>query len=480
MMHRLAAFAAVLALAVLGVAACADGGSSASVAADAKVSVAGGSSGGSPSARLKAFSGHGRLAFVSDDRLYVLDGSAAGKPATLHTVVTGKVPGSHGSAAGEPSTLHTVVTGKVPGSPAWSPDGRWLAFLVGAPSADGAVTSGALWLAGPDGQGAHQVLPKSGGFAWSPKADELAAVSGYGGKLFAVQPGRPPYPVLEAPGLTEASPAWSPDGRELAVAVVNVTAKKRLVSSAIDVFPATGGIAATTIAFSRADALIVDGWWANGQGLFAWSDPRDSASLAVNGLPLVSYTLDGKTATQLASTLVHTEFAVPGGNGVTLVTGGDRYLWKAKTIEDCAVSGKCGPGMDATPAPVNLDPAGAWDKGEPTLAFVHAAQETAAGFSQQELKAWYRTRELWVWVGTGANPHPVTRAGAGVAAPTWSANSQDILYVRDNALWLIPIFASSGYPSSAPALPVVSQLFAGNWPNVDGYTAWQSQFAWRT
>ena len=113
---------------------------------------------------------------MSDNRLYVLDGSAAGKPATLHTVVTGKAPGS-------------------PGSPAWSPDGRWLAFLVGTPSADGAVTSGALWLAGPDGQDAHQALPKSAGFAWSPKADEIAAVSGVGGKLFAVKPGQPIIPV---------------------------------------------------------------------------------------------------------------------------------------------------------------------------------------------------------------------------------------------------------------------------------------------
>ena len=76
-----------------------------------------------------------------------------------------------------------------PGSPAWSPDGRWLAFLVGTPSADGAVTSGALWLAGPDGQDAHQVLPKVAGFAWSPTADELAATSGPAGSCSRCSPG---------------------------------------------------------------------------------------------------------------------------------------------------------------------------------------------------------------------------------------------------------------------------------------------------
>ena len=40
------------------------------------------------------------------------------------------------------------------------------------------------------------------------------------------------------------------------------------------------------------------------------------------------------------------------------------------------------------------------------------------------------------------------------------------------------MFTANGDLSTAPALPVVSQLFAGNWPNVNGYTAWQSQFAW--
>lgn len=197
-MGRLAASVAALAVVVLGVTACADSGSTGHAAAVAKESAVGESPAGGPSVGTKSFSGHGRLAFVADNRLFVLDGSTPRRPATLHTVVIGKAPASHASAAGESATHDTVATGMVPGSPARSPDGRWLAFLVGTPSADGAVTSGALWVAGPDGQHAHQVLLKSAGFAWSPKTDELA------------------------------------------VAVVNVTAKKRFVSSAIDVLPATG------------------------------------------------------------------------------------------------------------------------------------------------------------------------------------------------------------------------------------------------
>ena len=42
------------------------------------------------------------------------------------------------------------------------------------------------------------------------------------------------------------------------------------------------------------------------------------------------------------------------------------------------------------------------------------------------------------------------------------------------------IGTANGTPSTAPARPVVSQLFGGTWPNLNGYTAWQSQFAWHT
>ena len=38
-----------------------------------------------------------------------------------------------------------------------------------------------------------------------------------------------------------------------------------------------------------------------------------------------------------------------------------------------------------------------------------------------------------------------------MAAPTWSATGGDLLYVRDNALWLIPMRLPTGALSTAPA-----------------------------
>src|ERR1700729_430879 len=423
MMSRLVASMAALAVAAgvaAGVAACAGGAPAATASADASVSGAGPA--GPPTAspatgEAKAFGGHGRLAFVSRSRIYVLDGSAAGQAASLHAIPTGK------TTTGTPATS-TTTTAKTPGSPAWSPDGRWLAFLVGTPSVDGAVSGGALWLAGPDGQDAHQVLPKVDGFAWSPTADELAATSGSGGKLFAVRPGKPTYPMLEVPGQFDGAPAWSPNGREVAVAAADLTAARRFAGSVIDLFVPSEGIVVNGLASSRTDALIIDGWWASGEGVLAWPDPRDSASLPADGLPLVSYPLgDAPTAT-LPSTPAYPSFARPDGAGVTLVTGSGR---SADTITYCTVSGHCGPTQGALPSPVNLDPASSQWQGEPDLAFAHCAtRATTANVTQSSLSAWYQTCKLWNVGGTGGNALAVTRAGAGVAAPTWSSTDGDL------------------------------------------------------
>jgi dipeptidyl aminopeptidase/acylaminoacyl peptidase len=489
MMSRLVATWAALAVAVglvAGLAACAHGAPAATASADVSVSgpapvtapATGATAAGSP-VGAKAFGGHGRLAFVSAGALYVLDGSAPGQPAALHAITTGKTPAGQTPAGQTPA-------GQQPGSPAWSPDGRWLAFLVGAPSADGAVTSGALWLAGPDGQGARQLLPKVDGFAWSPKTDELAATEADGGKLYAVRPGKPTYPMLEVPGQFDGAPAWSPNGREIAVASVELTAARRFASSVIDLFVPSEGIVVNSLASSRANALIVDGWWADGEGLLAWSDPRDSASRPADGLPLVSYPLGDEATATLPSTPAYPGFAVPDGAGLTVVTGGNRYPWSGKTITSCSDAGRCAPAPGSLPAPVNLDPASSQWQGEPDLAFAHCAAEptpttaTTAGATAQDVSAWSQTCRLWYLGGGGGNAVPITRAGTGVAAPTWSAVGGDLLYVGGDALWLIPMRQPTGALSTAPARQVVGSLFAGSRPNANGYTAWQSQFAWHS
>jgi hypothetical protein len=409
---------------------------------------------GTPAVGARAFAGQGRLAFASSGRLYVLDGSTAGRPATLHAV-----PAPTGAAA-----------------PAWSPDGRWLAFLVVPPSPYPVVSdlTGTLWLASADGGAARPVLANAGPFSWSPAADVLAATvteQATGRSwLCELAPGVPPHLV---PGVT--GPAiWSPAGEQLAFTAILSNPQRGFYGSMLETIPAAGGTPVVRRRSSQA-ALIVAGWWPDGQGLMAWADQQGSASLAADGQYLISYPLSGGRPVTLGWTLLFPPFLAtsPALGQVAVDNGGDRILWDDKTIRLCAPSGGCTGFPGGTPGATNLDPALA-PAGQ-ALAFVHAspAGPRSQAFDQASIAAWYATRSLWLYV-PGARARPIPAAGTAVADPAWSADGRLLLYVRDDALWLIDPFAGR-----APGPErVVSRLFAGAWPNYCGYIDWRDQFAW--
>jgi len=167
-----------------------------------------------PAAGTAAFAGHGRLAFVSSGRLYVLDGTAATEPARLDAVA--------------------APAGAI--APAWSRDGRWLAFIVAPPSPYPVVStpSGTLWLADADGNGARPVLANAGPFAWSPAAGVLAATvtnpATGSTEVCEFRPGTTPrlLPGVEGPAV------WSPDGRQLAFTSIQYRPQIGFVGSRLE------------------------------------------------------------------------------------------------------------------------------------------------------------------------------------------------------------------------------------------------------
>ena len=408
-----------------------------------------------PTVDTMAFQGRGQLAFVSSGRLYVLDGSAAGRPATLHAVAA---PG--GATA-----------------PAWSPDGRWLAFLVVPPSPYPVVSDpmGTLWLANADGGAARPALANAGPFSWSPATDVLAATvtNPASGRswLCELRPGATPHLV---PGAT--GPAlWSPDGRQLAFTTILSNPQRGFYGSKLETIPASGGTPVVRRTSSQA-ALLVAGWWPDGQGLMAWADEQGSASLAADGQSLLSFPLSGGRPVTLGFTLLFPPFLAtsPAQRLVAVDNGGDRVLWDDKTILLCAPAGGCTGLPGGTPRATNLDPA--LSPAGPALAFVHAsaALSRAQTFDQKSIAAWYATRSLWVYV-PGGRAYQITKAGTAVADPTWSRDGQLLLYVRDDGLWLI-----NPRGSQARATQVVGRLFSGAWPNYYAYIDWRDQFAWRS
>jgi TolB protein len=126
--------------------------------------------------------------------------------------------------------------------PAWSPDGRRIAFdkgLYEAGQGEDFLKSIDVWTVGVDGHGSRNVTREGSASdpAWSPKGDALAYARGDG--VFVVRPNG--YAKRRAARRADPTePAWSPDGRrvafttpgELWIASASGTGQRRLAQGA--------------------------------------------------------------------------------------------------------------------------------------------------------------------------------------------------------------------------------------------------------
>ncbi len=409
-----------------------------------------------------AFRGFGELAFVTGGRtgaLYVLSGKGVRRVA---------------SAASQP---------------AWSPDGRWLAFLQGD-----STTAPTVRILESNGHDAHSAIPGAvvalgfgfSGFAWSPKADVLALAKPIPvGGLWAVPASGSPARQLAATGTQVGSLAWSPDGRQIAYNVTLPSHHPITRSDALYTVSATGGRPVRRFV-AKAAGIVVAGWWPDGKGLLFWTDPQHSASLAADGLTLYSLPLAGGAPRPLTTTLPYPDWVVSSQRSVLLVSGAGRIVWYQKTVSACApASGVCHP-LPLAPGTVSLDPA--WSPRTGQLAYVRALSRgdtwtwgscpacTAAAVQQtvaaRSMAAWLRTRTLWVASPSGGGAREVRQAGVGVYAPMWSRGGHHLLYVRDNALWLVNVRGGAPVRLAGPLLPQWAPF------GYYGRMGWSQMLAW--
>jgi hypothetical protein len=414
-----------------------------------------------PVVNVGAFSGRGRLAFISGSTLWLLDGTTS----KLHRLPT---PG-----------------GFVPSQPVFSFDGRWLAYLEQHRGPATGDDYARLWIAHADGSDAHVVagLTVYSLIGWSPNSDLVAVAAG---------PERTAQPcpcyspttlrIVSADGSYRTAArtswlyggSWSPDGTKI------VVAEDRYPHAAIAVYSASAGRGTTWLRMKTDQRLNgmngvlfdVAGWWPHlGVGVWVFGDGAvrnlDNTPLDLVASPGASPRLLGQTLSDGTTDAVAASSS--GGVAIVIDHGGGRAAWQDKTVELCTSGAGGCRALPHASGEVTLDPA--WPPDGKTLAYIEAPNVRTGPWSQQAIAGWFAAHRVLLYDTSTGHVRPLP-AAHGATAITWSRDGRSLLYVRDDALWLLPTLDSR--PSR-----IGSPLFVShNWPQYYAQIAWASQFAW--
>ncbi len=422
---------------------------------------------GGPTVDVAAFAGHGRLAFISRNSLWVLDGTRR----SLRRIAT-------------PAGLHPL-------QPLFSPDGKWLAFLeTNASPADvagGGIDYSQVWLARGDGSDAHPLAGLRSALlvGWSSRADVLAAMAGPVSKRVPfeslttarlVTPGAPTRILLRSRDVRGA--VWSPDGLQLAV----VNEDPRQVDTLVS-YPISGGSPTVWATLHphdhlngmRGPLLTPAGWW-RGLGIGVWVY-GNGATRNLDQTPLDLISQPGAKPRLLADTLsAQTTRIVASSSGkVALVAdishgvNGGRVVWDAKQLQICTLAPRpCNP-IITDPSKVTLDPA--WSPNGEQLAFAEAPDRHTGGWGQNVLTRWYGQHVLRYYDIRTRRLRTIAAAN-GATAPLWSSNGESLLYIANDGVWLLPHL-------NAKPVRIATPLFApSSWPSYFGQMAWPAQLSW--
>lgn len=414
-----------------------------------------------PIVNLGAFRDHGRLAFISGTTLWLLDGT------------NGK--------------LHRLPTagGFTPSQPQFSHDGQWLAYLEQHQGPATGDDYARLWLARSDGSDARPVrgLDVYGLIGWSPTADALAVAAGperttqpcpcYSPTtLRVVSPDGSYRTVVHTSWLNNA--AWSPDGAKLAVAA------DQYPLATIAVYPALGGRGATWLRINNRQRLNgmngvlfqIAGWWPH-VGIGFWA-VGDGAVRNLDGTPLDVIAAPGAAPWTLGQTLSDRITDVVSANASGQVAGvvdhgGGRAAWQDKHLELCDGAAQRCRLLPHAAGDVTVDPA--WSPDGRTLAYAEAPNVVTGPWSQRAIAAWFDRHRVLLYNRASGRAQSLSTA-RGATALAWSRDSRSLLYIRNDALWLLPSLTATPIRIATPLFP------AHNWPQYYAQIAWAAQFAW--
>lgn len=352
----------------------------------------------------------GDLAFVSDDFLYIMDGS------------TGKLS-------------QLTYSGKA-FCPRWSYDGKYLAFIK---INDSQSNMGTLWIASRDEKQIYQVkgLPQYIGaeeFQWSPTENILAVGNCDINGLWIVPVNKEPYQLVNSKNLIWF--AWSPDGKNIAY---NLTKDPKDMENRGDILYTIGLDDKKPV--KRVDlsgkitGIEVAKWWSDGKGLLYWTNSCYSSSLRADGLKLWTFDLDNGESKEIDDTLTYREWLSFSPEGkLLMVSGIGRENWINKKLIMADVKSGEIQSIKIPEGYVAIDPT--FSPNGKNIAFV-MAEELDDIMTYEEQKTWSKSRTLCIANADGTIIKPLIESH--VYNPMWSKDGNFIYYIKDGALWQISV-----------------------------------------
>lgn len=363
----------------------------------------------------------------------------------------------------------------------WSPDGRYLAYgagnIVNATTGETSRPLGKLALGWGSG---------SPGWVWSPAGHRLAGVSANGGVVLGGPGAKTKWLLRDGWGAT--SIAWSPNGRTLAVSrslYLKVPPPYHQEIWLLDL--RTGGkrllfhLVRPHLAQPYLSGFSPDGRW-----LLAWEDVQNSASIAADGLPLIALPVAGGKPVKVGEgTLVYGDFvswcsgnqlAYVLDNGGREVSGGDRInlagpapRWPTVTPADP------GPRAGLSFISPACSPPGQF--------MVAAAAGPTSGKAYVPFGREHRT--IWLLISTGGNWHPLEAPppkGSSDELPMWSQDGRWLAFIRTawtggagaGKLYLFDL--GKRFIGHAKRIGPIASV--GSTGNYYGHYNWAAQIAW--
>ena len=350
-------------------------------------------------------------------------------------------------------------------SPAWSHDGHYLAYDL--PAGPLAPATGIPYVAGAFGGKPAAVLvdgvrPYVTAMAWAPARALLALDVVGGGVPGGPQPGvwlwRPGGSArLLAPatkGAMVTGLAWAADGSNVVYSVEPAYTAKGWDDALYRI--ALTGAPPQRLYVARGEGIQLAGVWPSGGGVLFWLDPLHSASLAADGLTLMSLAPSGPPR-PLAVTLAYPSWIVWRGRSTRFFTvgGSGRALSTNKRLLACdASTASCRP-LPQPASAVDFDPSA--DPSGDEVAFVRAR----ATPNPSSPGVWADTSQLWLAGPGGAGARRLEAPG-GVEGVWWLGKEGPLLVAAGNALWRVA-------PGAAPVRVVGPLLPSGQAPPASFY-----------